>query len=122
MPGTQRYWDGSDWTEHVAPWTPPASKTGHQSQVLIAILLAASVIGLVMAMQSASLLTGTGTLWTGVAIAGGASIATWALRASIPTWVRVVAVVAAVIALVNVLYVEQQLEDTRQEIRNSLLP
>jgi hypothetical protein len=25
MVGTQRYWDGSSWTSHVAPTTPPAA-------------------------------------------------------------------------------------------------
>lgn len=28
MPGTQRYWDGEKWTEHVAPMPPPSKPTG----------------------------------------------------------------------------------------------
>lgn len=118
MAGTQRYWDGVAWTDQVAPWSPPAAKTAQQSQLVVALVLAGSAVGLVMALQSASLLTGTGTLWTGAAIASGASIAAWVMKASLPKWVRVVAVVAAVLAVSNAAYVEYQLEQTRQEMQN----
>ena len=103
MAGTQRYWDGANWSDHIAPMAPKAPKAGQQSQLV-----------------SASLITGTGTLWTGVAIACGASIATWVLRKTVPTWVRVVAVLAAVVGIVNVVSVENQLDEKRQEITNLL--
>lgn len=118
MANTQRYWDGHKWTADVAPVEkpPPAS----QNQLVGVAILAASVIGLVMTQQSASLLTGTGTQWTGFAIACAAGIAAWVLRASIPSWVRIVAVLAALIAFASVIYLEIQLEERRQDIGEML--
>ena len=123
MASTQRYWDGNAWTDHIAPMNAPPQPTEQtqQSPLVVVGILAASIIGLIMAMQSASLLTGTGTLWTGVAIASAAGVATFLLRRSIPTWLRVISVIAALLALANVLYVEDQLDQKRQEI-NQILP
>jgi hypothetical protein len=117
MAGTQRYWDGVKWTDNVAPMPPaePQQRKNQQSQLLIAAVLAGAVIGLIMAMQSASLLTGTGTIWTGVAIASGAAIVTWVVK-GLPTWVRVVCIIAAALAIINAIFVESQLEEKRQEI------
>jgi multidrug transporter EmrE-like cation transporter len=124
MANTQRYWDGSSWTNNVAPL---ASTFDHsdkskkqQSQVMAAAIVAASALGIVLSLQSASLLTGTGTLWTGVAIAWAASAGSYVVRQSLPKWVRFVAIVSALAALVNVIYVEQQLEERRQEINRDL--
>lgn len=121
MASTQRYWDGHAWTEHVAPigGNQAASQAPgrlQQSQLVIVGLLAASIVGAVMALQSASLLTGTGTQWTGAAIALAAGVASYVLRKSIPGWLRVVSVIAALLALANVVYLEQQLEERRQDI------
>ncbi len=77
-------------------------------------MLAGAVIGLVMSMQSASLLTGTGMLWTGAAIAVGATIVAFAMKAD--RWVKVVAALAMVVAVANVMVVESQLEDMRQDL------
>ncbi len=130
MASTMRYWDGQAWTDHIAPASaapstspapsaPPAPpQAAKQSQITTALVLVGGVIGLVMSMQSASLLTGTGGLWTGVALACAAPIAALVMRQSTPRWVRVVAIILAVIAIVNVAYVESQLEAKRQEISN----
>jgi hypothetical protein len=118
---TVRYWDGGQWTDNVAPASGKVSSqpaSVRQSQSVIALVLAGSVVGLVMALQSASLLTGTGTLWTGVAIASGAGMASWVMRHSLPTVVRGVAIIVAAVALANVMWVESQLDDKRQEISN----
>lgn len=119
MAGTQRYWDGASWTDNIAPVHPPDSTPPGQSQILIAALLAGAVVGLIVALQSASLLTGTGTIWTGVAIACGASCVTWVVK-GLPTWVRVICVGAALVSVVNAVSVEAQLEDKRQEIAEIL--
>lgn len=119
MTDTQRYSDGNAWTDHIAPMTArlPGKVTTSTSQGYVVLVLAGTTIGLVMAMQSASLLTGTGTQWTGVAIAVAAGIASRIVRESIPKWVRVVAVLAALVAFANVLYLENQLDEKRQEIQ-----
>lgn len=90
------------------------------SQAYVVLVLAGAAIGLIMAMQSASLLTGTSTQWTGVAIAVAAGIVSRVVRGSIPKWVRVVAVLAALVAFANVLYLENQLDERRQEIQQIL--
>ena len=117
MAGTQRYWDGAKWGDNVAPMSARPPSAG-PSQVLIGVMLAGAAIGFVMSMQSASLLTGTGTLWTGVAIIVGCGILAWATKA--PGWVRVVVGLAAVVAIVNVASIESELADRRQEINNIL--
>lgn len=117
MPGTQRYWDGARWSEHVAPAESPSS--GSAPQLLIALVLAGAAIGFIMAMQSASLLTGTGVIWTGVAVAVGAAVVAQVVKA-IPTWVRVVCILAAVVAGMNAISVESQLNDRREELNEIL--
>ena len=123
MIDTQRYWDGSAWTDHIAPMGSKSAgdqRSAPSSQAYVVVVLAGAAIGVIMAMQSASLLTGTGTQWTGVAIAAAAAIIARVVRGSIPTWVRVVAVLAALVALANVLYLENQLDQKRQEIQQIL--
>lgn len=63
-------------------------------------------IGLVMSMQTVSLMSGSGTVWTGVAIVGGGAAAAFFLRARL--WVRVVAVIVLALALLNAFYIEHQ--------------
>lgn len=124
---TERYWDGASWSEQTrprveTPAVPPTStpaepadvKTAGSPALLKAGVLAGALIGLVMSMQTASLLTGTGTLWTGAAIAVGATVVAFAMK--VEKWVKVVAVLAMVVAVANVIYVESQLEDMRQDI------
>lgn len=47
MPGTQRYWDGAKWTEHVAPLAPRAEKTSGPGVLTIARGVALGLAGLV---------------------------------------------------------------------------
>lgn len=121
MADTQRYWDGAVWTEHVAPMTgqpASASTSSSNSQVYMLLVLTGTAIGTIMAMQSASLLTGTGSNWTGVAIVVAAAILARFVRNSIPAWVRIVAILAALASLANVIYLENELDNKREEISN----
>lgn len=77
-----------------------------------------SVIGVVMSMQSASLLSGTGTIWTGVGLAAAALAAAFFLGAE--SWARGVASVALVLALFGAGYMEKQLSDKRNEISHMI--
>lgn len=81
---------------------------------LYALLLVGSAIGLIMALQSASLLTGTGLQWTGFALTAGACVAAIVLKPQ--AWVTWVASGCAALALVSVVYLEVQMEEKRQEI------
>lgn len=72
------------------------------------------VIGLIMSMQSVSLLSGSGPIWIGVGfVAAGTAVAFFMGAA---TWVRVVAALRLAFALFNAVYMEKQLSDKRNEI------
>lgn len=71
-------------------------------------------IGVVMSMQSVSLLTGTGPIWIGVGfVAAGTAVAFFLGAAK---WVRVLAVVLLALSLFNGFYMEKQLSDKRDEL------
>lgn len=120
MADTQRYWDGQKWTDHIAP-TSRASvpdQTDSPSQVAAALAVAVAVVGLILSQQSVSVMSGSGIVWTGAALCVGAAIMTRLVK--VPTWARVVCVVAAIIAVLSAFYVEQELDDRRQEINDIL--
>lgn len=83
----------------------------------IGILVAStlSVIGLVMQFQSVNLLTGAGVLWIGAALAAGGFVAAFVMK--VPVWMKVVTALVLVACVVNVVYVEHQLNQKRQEIQ-----
>jgi multidrug transporter EmrE-like cation transporter len=117
-PQKQVYWDGTSWSppkDIVAPAPTGTDTTNKSKQTAIAIgVCVLSVIGLVISQQSVSLFTGTGSLWTGVGIAAAGTAAAFFLGAA--KWVRVVAALCLVFALINVIYVEKQMSEKRNEL------
>ncbi|HTX93981.1 MAG TPA: hypothetical protein VME67_03550 [Mycobacterium sp.] len=111
-PGKRGYWDATAWST-PARSEADRSDSGKKAAVAIGVCVLV-VIGLVMSMQSVSLLTGSGLVWTGVAVVAAGTALAFFLRAA--TWVRVVAVLLLVVSLANGLYIEKQLSDKRQEI------
>ncbi|GAQ32776.1 hypothetical protein MPS_1157 [Mycobacterium pseudoshottsii JCM 15466] len=67
-----------------------------------------------MSMQSVSLMTGSGPVWTGVAVVAAGTAIAFFLRAA--RWVRVVAALILALALANALYIEQELSNRRDQI------
>lgn len=67
-----------------------------------------------MSMQSVSLLTGTGPIWTGVGFVGAGTAVAFFLGA--PKWVRVLAAVLLALSLFNGFYMEKQISDKRDEL------
>ncbi len=59
------------------------------------------------------MLTGTGNLWTGVAIAVGATVVAFVVHAK--TWVKVLVILAALAGIGNTISVESQLNDLRDD-------
>lgn len=110
-PGKQIYWDGARWGEPVG--VPDNSNQSKKTAVAIGVCVLA-VIGLVMSMQSVSLLTGSGPVWTGVAVVGVGTALAFFLGAA--NWVRVIASLLLIFALVNAFYIENQLSEKRQEL------
>ncbi len=111
-PGKRIYWDGTAWST-PAPSEADKSNGGKKAAVGIGVCVLV-VIGLVMSMQSVSLLTGSGPVWTGVAVVAAGTAVAFFLRAA--KWVRVVAALILALSLVNALYIENQLSHKRDEI------
>ncbi len=110
-PGKQIYWDGARWGEPVGV----SDNSGRSKQTAIAIgVCVLALVGLVMSMQSVSLLTGSGPIWTVVAVVAGATAVAFFMGAA--TWVRVVACVILAVSLVNGFYIESQMSEKRDEL------
>ncbi|EID17052.1 hypothetical protein MXEN_02699 [Mycobacterium xenopi RIVM700367] len=75
------------------------------------------MVGLFMSMQSVSLMTGSGPVWTGVAVVGGAVALAFFLRAA--KAVRVVACILLASSLSNAFYIENELSKKRDEITHT---
>jgi hypothetical protein len=112
-PARNIYWDGSAWNRPPSPTEVDKSIVSKKTAVAGGVYVLA-IVGLVMSMQSVSLLTGTGQVWTGVGVvAAGAAIASF-MGAS--KGVRVVAALCLAFSLFNALSVEKQVSDKRHEI------
>jgi hypothetical protein len=61
-----------------------------------------------------SLFSGSGQVWTGVAIAGVGTAVAFFLGAA--NWVRVIAIICLVAGLANAVYIETQLSEKRSEL------
>jgi multidrug transporter EmrE-like cation transporter len=90
-----------------------SSDNSRKTAVSIGVCVLA-VIGLFMSMQSVSLMTGSGPVWTGVAVVGGATALAFFMRAE--KWGRVVAGILLVISLANAFYIENELSKKRDQI------
>jgi Protein of unknown function (DUF2510) len=115
---SQIYWDGTVWSAPVSspgagPAEPDKSNISKKAAVAVGVFVLVG-IGLVMSMQSVSLLTGSGPVWTGVAVVAGGTAVAFFLRAG--GWVRVIAAVLLALSLANAFYMEKQLSDRRNEL------
>ena len=113
-PGNRIYWNGSAWSGPAS--TPSATENankGKQAAVAAGVCVLV-VIGLVMSMQSVSLLTGSGPVWTGVAVVAAGTAVAFFLSAA--KWVRIVAAVLLALALANAIYIENEMSNKRNEI------
>lgn len=90
-----------------------SASAGKSHAIAIGVCILVGV-GLVMSMQSVSLMTGSGPVWTGVAVVAAGAAVAFFMRAA--KWVRVVAAVVLVIALVNAFYIEHELSNKRDEL------
>lgn len=109
--GRQIYWDGSAWTTPV----PDSGGSNRSKQIAVAVgVCVLAVVGTMMSMQSASLMTGTGPLWTGVGVVGAAVAVAFFLGGAV--WVRVVACILLAISLASVLYMENAINEKRSEL------
>lgn len=116
----QSYWDGNAWTDRDRPadgetTSSPAGDSDSSKKTAFSIgVCVLAVIGLFMSMQSVSLLTGSGPVWTGVAVVGVATALSFFL--SVQKWGRIVACIVLAVTVANAFYIENELSNRRNEI------
>jgi len=122
-PSLGSYWNGKKWVAGEHAWDGQKwVSIGQLNRPAVNHplgwgMVALAAVGLAMAaLTNASLLTGTGTQWTGFAIAAVAAIVALVKVKTVPVAALVITVIIAALALVTVIYVEIQLEQKRQEI------
>lgn len=111
----QRYWDGTRWTVTAAPSPPTASTTGKKAAVAAGVCVLV-VIGIIMTLQPVSLISGSGIIWTGVAMTTGGTAVAFFLGG--PIWVRVIACLALGFTLLGAFYTEHEMSVRRDELSN----
>lgn len=113
-PERRIYWDGVAWSG-PAPAPSDAVRSSNSKKTAVGIGVSVLVvIGLVMSMQSVSLITGSGPVWTGVGVVAAGTAIAFFLRAA--TWVRVVAALILALSLANAFYIENQLSNKREQM------
>ncbi|MFG1931743.1 DUF2510 domain-containing protein [Mycobacterium sp. NPDC048908] len=110
-PGKRIYWDGATWGEPVG--VPDDYSKSKKTAVAIGVCVLA-VVGLLMSMQSVSLMTGSGPVWTGVAVVGVATAIAYFMGAA--KWVRVIACVILALSVLNGFYIENKMSEQRDEL------
>ena len=111
----QRYFNGMQWTDACTPLSDDGAARKQTAVSLGVIVL--GIVGLVMSMQSTSLMNGTGSIWLGVVIVAVALAASFFLGGV--TWVKVVASILLALALFSALYMEHQMNEKRTEISHT---
>jgi hypothetical protein len=117
--GATRWWDGWQWTPHVAPPTRPVDSSNVRIAATLGVIAAAVIGGIMACFTSVSLLSGTTTVWVGVGLAAVATIAAFMVR-QVGVWVRVVAVLISIACLCSAIYDEYQLQQKREQISQIL--
>jgi len=112
----------TDYQQYNYPPTstpPPAPPKLTAAPATIAALLVVSAIGFILSQQGTSVAQGSSTIWLGFIISGAVAVAGFFVT-GLPTWVKVVLVVVAVLALGSAIYVEYELAQRRREIQDIL--
>lgn len=112
-PSLQRYWDGSGWRAPESSPPRPTRNNNREAAIGIGVVVLV-VIGLVMTMQSVSLMTGSGQIWTGVGMVGAGTALAFFMGAK--KTIRVVAAICLAFALINAFYIESQMNEKRNQI------
>lgn len=95
----------------------PAKPTAHAGVTVGLLILA--VVGLVMNQQSVSVASGSGVVWMGFVLTIAATVIAFVVP-NVPSWVKVVLLIIAVIAFGSAIYVEHELAQRRREIQDIL--
>jgi len=120
-PSKNIYWDGTRWLVAApsASGAPPTLGTQSDKSRQLAVGIGSVVlvlVGLFMSGQSASLISGTGSIWTGVALTGIGTAIAFFMGAR--KTVRVMACVVLAVAFFNAVHMEMQMSERRAELSN----
>lgn len=102
----------------AVPPAPAADPNASKRAAAAAGVCVLVAIGFVMSIQPVTLMTGSMMIWVGVALVAGGTALAFFLGA--PVWVRILAPIVLALALVNVLVVEDQMSDRRDQISRTL--
>lgn len=126
----ERYWHGDHWgperreraADRLSQPPPPSTTQTATAQAnttwAVAISLALAVVGLVVGYQPVTLLSGSGILYVGLAIAAGGVVLAFAMH--LKTWLKIVTAIAVLLVVANIVTVEHSLSQKRHEIQNEL--
>jgi hypothetical protein len=126
----ERYWHGDHWgperreravdavSQPPPPPVPQAASGQPSGAWAVAISLALGVIGLVVGYQPVTLLSGSGILYVGLALAAGGVVLAFAMH--LRTWLKIVTAIAVLLVVANIVTVEHSLSQKRHEIQNEL--
>jgi hypothetical protein len=107
------YWNGTAWSGPPPQTEADNSSISKKTAVAVGVSVLVA-IGLVMSMQSVSLLSGSGPIWTGVGVVAAGTAVAFFMRAT--KAVCIVAALCLAFSLFNAFYMEKQLSDKRNEI------
>ncbi|WP_370290222.1 DUF2510 domain-containing protein [Nocardioides sp.] len=114
------YWDGTRFLDGVKTRAQLDQMHGRGKfspqtvSTVGGIAPAVAIVGVILASQSASLISGTGTIWLGAGLAVIAGVV--ARVFDIKTWAQVLCIIAALYSVGAAIRMESALEDRREEI------
>jgi hypothetical protein len=113
--GVMRWWDGGQW---AAPAPAPGTQmsAGNQRTLILTVGLIAAVLGLFLSLQPVSLMTGSGKVWTGAAIAIGAFVLVVVMLRKTTKWAVIVIGIIAALSVASAVATEIALQDKRDEL------
>lgn len=115
-PHMERYVRNGFWTEHLRLKPAAITAVVPTSKLVAVSVVVLGAAGSLLQMQTVSLFTGAGLLWFGAALALIGMLVALYLKPSV--FVRVVSVLVFIYCIANVLYIESQLDEFRQQLNN----
>src|SRR5438552_3565805 len=104
---------------HSAPEPPPRHIARDVSPALVALAaLAMAAVGLLVELKPVSLLTGSDTLYIGLAIAAGAAVLAWGVHAR--AWLRLFTVGVTALCVFNFVQTSHVLDRQRDQLRHRI--
>ena len=113
--GVMRWWDGGAWAATSSSAPSAVQAADNQRKLILTIGLIVAALGLFLSLQPVSLLTGSGKVWTGAAIALGAFVLVVVMLRKTTKWAVIVIGLIAALSVASAVTTEIQLQKKRNE-------